>query len=478
MKEIATTSVATDAGFQDFTRQRSEEADRAMRPFVFGFFIFGLLIAPFYDTWVFALGIGGICLLAYLICSQLIPGTFTSRLAISLIFAAYMLQFIGQMHGMYEMHFFFFINIAILIIYQDWKIMAPYTIFAIGHHSVFFYIQMNGYDVGEYFINLDAVTYTILGFHFGLAALMAVVCGGWAIILQKRTLEDYKNKLSIEQQLDRMNNNIAFASEITQGNLNVDYELSEGDELGHSLYKMRDSLLVAHEKDKREKFRSTGLAEIGTILRDHASDLNELSQQAIGYIISYLKVNQGGMFILMEDEQEPYLSLTACYAFDRKKYLKRRIAVGEGLVGQAVLEKDTIYLTNVPADYINITSGLGKATPRGILIVPLKSNETVVGVMEFAAFRPFESFEIDLLEQLADSIAAALKAVQINLQTKQLLAQAQENEEGLRSQEEEMRQNMEELQATQEEIDRKVKEYEALLHQKEEEINQLKAVVG
>ena len=466
-----------DTSFQQFIRQSNEQADRAMRPFIFGFFAFGLLIAPFYDTWIFALGIGGSSMLAYFICTQFLAGTFAARFAISLIFAVYMLQFIGQMHGMYEMHFFFFINIAILIIYQDWRIMAPYTIFAIGHHSVFFAIQMNGYDVKEYFINLENITYVVLGFHFGLAALMAVVCGWWAIILRKRTHQDFENKRRLEKQLTNVNKSVTFAQQISQGALTEDYELSEADELGQSLLEMRANLLEASKRDQQEKFNSTGLAEVGTILRDSADDLNELSQRLITYIINYLKINQGGMFIVRKDEEQPYLSLTACYAYDRKKYLERRIAVGEGLVGQAVLEKDTIYLVDVPSDYVNITSGLGQAPPRSILIVPLMSNEDVVGVMEFAAFRPFEAFEIELLEKLAESIAASIVVVQTNHRTKLLLEQAQESEESLRAQEEEMRQNMEELQATQEEVDRKVTEYESLLQQKEEEIAQLKGSV-
>ena len=474
MNDLSHQSAAVATKFQEFLRQSNEEADRAMRPFVFGFFTFGLLIAPFYSTWAFALGIGGSCLLAYLVCAYFLPGTFASRLVISLTFATYMLQFIGQMHGMYEMHFFFFINIAILIIYQDWRIMAPYTVFAIGHHSVFFAIQMNGYDVKEYFINLENITYIVLAFHFGLAALMGVVCGWWAIILRKRTRQDFENKLRLEEQLTNVSKNVAFAQQISQGALEADYELSKGDGLGESLLEMRTSLLEASAKDRQEKFKNTGLAELSAILRNSASDLDELSQQVIRHIINYLKINQGGIFILRSDEESPYLSLTACYAFERKKYLERRVAVGEGLVGQAVLEKDTIHLAEVPADYVNITSGLGKATPRSILVVPLKTSDEVVGVMELAAFRPFESFEIKFLEKLAESIAASVKAVQISQQTQQLLKQAQINEEELRSQEEEMRQNMEELQATQEEADRKVKAYEDLLRQKEEEIAQVK----
>jgi methyl-accepting chemotaxis protein len=474
MNDLSHQSAAVATKFQDFLRQSNEEADRAMRPFVFVFFTFGLLIAPFYSTWAFALGIGGSCLLAYLVCAYFLSGTFASRLVISLIFATYMLQFIGQMHGMYEMHFFFFINIAILIIYQDWRIMAPYTVFAIGHHSVFFAIQMSGYDVKEYFINIENITYVVLAFHFGLAALMAVVCGWWAIILRKRTRQDFENKLQLEEQLTNVSKNVAFAQQISQGALEANYELSDGDGLGESLLEMRTSLLEAKAKDQREKFKNTGLAELSAILRNSASDVEELSQQVIRHVINYLQINQGGIFILRSDEGSPYLSLTACYAFERKKYLERRLAVGEGLVGQAVLEKDTIYLAEVPTDYVNITSGLGKATPRSILIVPLKTSDEVVGVIELAAFRPFEPFEIEFLEKIAESIAASVKAVQISQQTKELLAQARINEEELRSQEEEMRQNMEELQATQEEADRKVKAYEDLLRQKEEEIAQVK----
>ena len=445
-----------------------------MRFFVLGYFALGLLLSFYYDTWLYAFGVGGSCVLAYLVCTKWMPGSLVSRMTVGVIMSVYMFQFIGQMHGMYEMHFFFFINITILLIYQDWRILVPYTALVVLHHGALFLLQKSGADVRNYIVNVDVMTYTIIVFHLGLAAFMAVVCGWWAIILQRRTLEDFKNKLVVEQQLGHMDRNIAFAHEITQGNLEVDYQLQEEDQLGHSLATMRDGLLQASEKDRWEKFESTGLAEIGAMLREHTRDLDQLSQQVISYIVNYLEVNQGGMFILTEDEEDAYLSLKACYAYDRKKMIERRIAVGEGLVGQAVLEKDTIYMTEVPDRYVNITSGLGHATPRSILIVPLKSNQKVVGVIEFAAFRPFKPLEIAFVERLAESIAASVIAVRTNQQTTQLLEQARVNEEELRAQEEEMRQNMEELQATQEEMDRKVKEYEDLIAQKSTEIEQLK----
>ena len=463
----------TTQTFAQFTQQRHREADRNMRFFVLGYFVLGLLLSFYYDTWLYSLGVGGSSVVAYFITTQWMPGSLLSRMTIGVVMSVYMFQFIAQMHGMYEMHFFFFINIAILLIYQDWRIFVPYTALVVLHHGVLFMLQKAGADVRNYTVNIDVMTYTIMVFHLGLAAFMAVVCGWWAIILQKRTLQDFKNKQAVDQQLEHMNRNIAFATEITQGNLEISYELREDDRLGYSLSTMRESLLQASQKDRQEKFESTGLAEVGTILREHTSDLHQLSQQVVSYIVRYLDINQGGLFILMEDEEEPYLSLTACYAYDRQKMIERRIALGEGLAGQAVLEKDTIYMTEVPDQYVRITSGLGHATPRSILIVPLKSDQKVVGVIEFAAFRPFEPFEITFLEKLAESIAASVMTAQINQQTTQLLEQARWNEEELRAQEEEMRQNMEELQATQEEVDRKVKEYEDLIAQKNEEIERL-----
>ena len=477
MNDLSDKTSRVNEEFRQLINQQYREADRNAGFFILSYFLLGLLISFYYDTWLYAIGIGGSCTVAYLICARWVPGSVISRMAVSVIFALFMFQFTGQMHGMYEMHFFFFINITILLIYQDWRVLVPYTALVVIHHGVLFLLQKNGVNVRNYTVDIDTMTYTIIAFHLGLAAFMALVCGWWAIVLRKRAEADFANKATAARQLMFMNQNLALASEISQGHLSVDYDLDEEDELGKSLLEMRDSLREVAEKDKQEKFKSTGLAEISTVLRDHANDLTELSHQVTSRIVSYLNANQGGLFIIQQDEAEPYLSLMACYAFDRKKYLKRRIALGEGLAGQAVLEREIIYMTEVPADYINITSGLGNANPRSILIVPLKSNDQVVGVIELAAFREFASFEMEFLEKVAESIAASILAVQTNQQTKVLLGQAQENEENLRAQEEEMRQNIEELQATQEEVDRKVREYEALLHEKEEEINRLREAI-
>ena len=84
----------------------------------------------------------------------------------------------------------------------------------------------------------------------------------------------------------------------------------------------------------------------------------------------------------------------ASYAYDRRKHLKKTIKPGEGLVGRCIQEGDTIFLTDVPKDYVKIKSGLGQDDPRSLLIVPMKLNENVIGVIEIASLEVFENFQI------------------------------------------------------------------------------------
>jgi GAF domain-containing protein len=114
------------------------------------------------------------------------------------------------------------------------------------------------------------------------------------------------------------------------------------------------------------------------------------------------------LFLVEQDKNPLEIELVACYAYDRKKYVHKTIQLGEGLVGQAVQEADTIYLTDVPANYVQITSGLGQATPTALLIVPLKLNDTVLGVIELAFFQPLETYQITLVEKLAENMASAV----------------------------------------------------------------------
>lgn len=277
---------------------------------------------------------------------------------------------------------------------------------------------------------------------------------------------------ALKSSIYELNNKSDFADNIAGNNLDYDYQLpGENDQLGKSLLNMRESLKKAHEEEVKRKqedekiaWINEGLAKFSDILRQNNDDLQKLAFLIIQNLVHYVNAIQGGIFILNDgNEDNPLLELIATYAFNRKKYRKKKVEIGEGLVGSCFLEKQTIYLTEIPDDYIEITSGLGGSNPRTLLIVPLVLEEQVLGVMEIASFNPFEKHVIDFIEKIGESIASTLNSVKINIRTSQLLERSQQQAEEMAAQEEEMRQNMEELQATQEESTRKTTEMEGLV---------------
>jgi PAS domain S-box-containing protein len=258
-----------------------------------------------------------------------------------------------------------------------------------------------------------------------------------------------------------------FAENIGNGNYNTDFKpLSEHDVLGNSLINMRDNLAKVAEDDKKRNWATEGQATFGEILRTNNSDLTKLADEIVSNLVKYLKANQGALYIADETDgaDEPTMAMKACYAWDKKKFLNQKIYKGEGLAGQAWQEGDTVYLTDVPQNYVRITSGLGDSNPSSVLIVPLKVNDMIFGVVELASFGLFQDFEIEFVQKIAESIASTISTVKINARTHKLLEESQEMTEQMRAQEEEMRQNMEELQATQEEMQRSQAETESTLN--------------
>lgn len=259
--------------------------------------------------------------------------------------------------------------------------------------------------------------------------------------------------LATDNLVNGLKGTTAFAENIGNGKYDSEYKpLSDHDVLGNALLTMRDNLSKVAEEDKKRNWVTEGLAKFGEILRSNNSDVQKLSDEIIGSLVKYLKANQGALYIIDDSfgNEEPTMSMVSCYAWDKKKFINQKIHKGEGLAGQAWQEMDSIYLTDVPHNYIKITSGLGDANPTSILIMPLKVNDQIFGVVETASFLVMAEHEIEFVKRIAESIASTISSVKVNVRTSKLLEESQQMTEEMRAQEEEMRQNMEELQATQE----------------------------
>ncbi len=263
-----------------------------------------------------------------------------------------------------------------------------------------------------------------------------------------------------------------FSIEIGKGNFETNYRpVSNKDVLGNSLLSMRDSLRTAKEEEEKRKTEdsqrsrtSEGLALFGNILRKHTDNLQEFADDIISNLVKFMNANQGGLFILNDENKDDiHLNLIGAYAYNRKKHISKKIKPGEGLIGAVAEEKYTIYMTDIPNEYIEIESGIGHANPTCLLIVPLKIEDQVLGVIELASFQEFEKYEITLVEKISESIASTLSTAKINARTAELLDKSEKATVLMREKEEEMLQNIEELQATQEESKKREKQLREIL---------------
>jgi two-component sensor histidine kinase len=198
---------------QDFLYIIKKKSDNLVNYFLFSFFIVGLLLAFYYDTWQIAIGVGSLLLIAYYSTKIALPESTLYQYVLSVVLGIFMAQFIYQMHGMFEMHFFAFIGSAILITYQNWKLQIPLMLVVGIHHGLFGYFQYNGYDE-IYFSQLDYMSLQTFIIHMILAGVIFSICGLWAyqfkkyseahidLIFNKREIENQELKIA-NYELDR-----------------------------------------------------------------------------------------------------------------------------------------------------------------------------------------------------------------------------------------------------------------------------------
>ncbi|TRX71610.1 PAS domain S-box protein [Carboxylicivirga sp. M1479] len=338
-----------------------------------------------------------------------------------------------------------------------------YLLTIISSTSIFEHVNqpVTFYNLYRFFPGLWFITF--LPFITAFAGY--IISGNFAFFIRKQ-------RKHIKQEASKSETVLEFVENLRQDNFESDLNLNQRkDKLAQSLLRLRDYLIKSKKDEEQRRIEeeqrtwvTQGLAHFGELLRKENDNIEDLSYNIIRYLVDYMKVNQAGFYLLNTiNNTDRYFELTACVAYDRKKFTDKRINWEEGLVGRCALEKQTIHLTDIPNDYLNITSGLGEANPRSILIVPLKTNDEIYGVLEMASFKEFPEFEVEFVEKIAESIALTISSVQNTIRTTKLLKETQNQAERMLQQEEELRQNLEEMQATQEESDRREVEMKGIL---------------
>jgi putative methionine-R-sulfoxide reductase with GAF domain len=291
---------------------------------------------------------------------------------------------------------------------------------------------------------------------------------------------DIANSFNI--RMDSLRKAVIFANNIKQKKYEEDFQaISEQDNLSSALLAMRESLkaneLEVKQRtiiDSQQKWVSSGIAVIGEVLNKNYKNTQDFGYSIISTLVKYLEANQGGIFFINNDNpNDIHLECKASFAYDRRRYLQKRLELGEGYVGTCVLEKKSIFNKEIPKDYIVITSGLGDAPPKILMVVPLISDNEVFGSIEIASFKYLEEYQKEFVERACENIATTIAGVRIKEQTEKLYQATKEQSEKIAQDEEEMRQNLEEMQATQEEAHRREKHLRQQLDEAQAKIQEL-----
>lgn len=261
------------------------------------------------------------------------------------------------------------------------------------------------------------------------------------------------------------------AENIAQGNLSVSLPNSDRlDEIGvltRTFNQMIGNLQNITQKNNEQNWFNSNLANFTQMLQGQSS-LANVSRMILSNLTPLVKAQQGVFYLMTEVENQPVLKLLSSYAHQERKHLANQFYLGEGLVGQCALEKQSILLTEVPQNYTQISSGLGATLPLNIIVLPVLFESDVIAVIELATLHKFSNIHLKFLEQLSEIIGIFINNIAANTQTQDLLQESQNLTQKLQLQQEELKQTNHSLEQQTQELEKS----QLLLTQQQEELKQ------
>ena len=274
------------------------------------------------------------------------------------------------------------------------------------------------------------------------------------------------------------------ASAVTQGDLTQKIRVEakgEVEALKDTINQMITNLKNTTLRNQEQDWLKSNIAKFTQMLQGQ-KEINSVTTKILSELAVVVNAQHGLFYLLQEGDklQNSKLELIASYAFKKRKNVPTEFSMGEGLIGQCALGKTRLLITDVPEDYIKISSGLGEAKPLNVIVLPVLFEGEVKAVIELASFDSFTQSHQDFLEGLTESIGIGLNTLASNSRTEELLVQSQSLASELKSQQEVLRNTNEELEEKahllanqKEEVEMKNKEVEEARKALEEKANQL-----
>ncbi|OAS83189.1 ATP-binding protein [Metabacillus litoralis] len=244
----------------------------------------------------------------------------------------------------------------------------------------------------------------------------------------------------------------------------IPIEVKTNDEIGDIANAFNKMTIALQEKSWLE----TSITDIATMYQG-IHDLPTLAEKFITKITPMVGANYG-VFYIKQGSEEPRFQSLATYAFQNQKMSVPSFSYGEGIIGQAALEKRAIHLVELPENYIQISSGVGTASPASLFIIPVEFEGEITVIIELASFKKFEPIQERLLKQIANHIGITVNSVRGRMQVENLLRESKQLTEELQSQSEELQLQHEELISMNEKLEEQYKSSE----QKTKDLNNTK----
>jgi PAS domain S-box-containing protein len=233
---------------------------------------------------------------------------------------------------------------------------------------------------------------------------------------------------------------------------NMAFEKSEAD-LKNYIEQFKEAKIF----EEQINWQNVGITKLAEVIREN-NGKEEIFKNVLNFIARYTNSLKGLLYIYSHGKN--ILLYGAGYGVPRKEGVNHNLHLGEGLAGQCLKEKDIIHLTEIPEDFVKIDSGLGDAIPKTVMLLPIKNDNSIEGVLELAFFNELKPHEIEFLKKVSEILSTVIFNEKNNRRSTKMMEQLHASNSEIKAQEEELRQNLEELHATQEEMIRAQKETE------------------
>ncbi|MDN4058110.1 response regulator [Massilia sp. YIM B02769] len=265
------------------------------------------------------------------------------------------------------------------------------------------------------------------------------------------------------------------ATAVTRGDLSRSIQVEARGEVSYlkdNINEMIRNLKETTQKNAQQDWLKTNLARFTRLLQGQR-DLQAVTKLILSELAPLVSAHHGVFYMMDSQDDDARLRMIASYGYRSSRKLPTSFLPGEGLVGQCAVEKTRIWLTDVPRDYIVVSSGLGSAPPNNIVVLPILFEQQVKAVIEIASLDRFTETHLSFLDQLMESIGVVLNTIEANSRTESLLTQSQSLAQELQQTNQELAEKARLLSEQNIEVERKNREVEQAKLALEEKATQL-----